>query len=105
MRQLPNEQLIYVGDTLRCPYGSRPKDGVIKFTLEMVQFLLQKNIKMIVVACNTATAFALNELTNLLTIHVIGEIHPGERRSIECRVEKIVTSQESLLGYCYTSTA
>jgi len=83
MRQLPNEQLIYVGDTLRCPYGSRPKDEVIKFTLEMVQFLLQKNIKMIVVACNTATAFALNELTNLLTIPVIGVIHPGARAAIK----------------------
>src|SRR5690625_2884125 len=83
MRQLPNEQLIYVGDTLRCPYGSRPKDEVIKFTLEMVQFLLQKNIKMIVIACNTATAFALKELTNLLTIPVIGVIQPGARAAIK----------------------
>src|SRR5690625_5327946 len=49
----------------------------------MVQFLLQKNIKMIVVACNTATAFALNELTNLLTIPVIGVIHPGARAAIK----------------------
>src|SRR5690625_3695587 len=83
MRQLPNEQLIYVGDTLRCPYGSRPKDEVIKFTLEMVQFLLEKNIKMIVIACNTATAFALKELTSLLTIPVIGVIQPGARAAIK----------------------
>lgn len=83
MRQLPNEQLIYVGDTLRCPYGSRPKQEVIQFTLEMVHFLMKKDIKMIVVACNTATAFALEILKKELTIPVIGVVQPGARAAIK----------------------
>ncbi|MEI3614733.1 glutamate racemase [Pseudogracilibacillus sp. SO30301A] len=83
MRQLPNEKIIYVGDTFRCPYGPRPKHEVIQFTKEMVSFLLTKNIKMIVVACNTATAFALDELKKELNIPVIGVIQPGARAAIK----------------------
>lgn len=83
MRQLPNEKIIYVGDTLRCPYGPRPKHEVIQFTKEIVNFLLTKNIKMIVVACNTATAFALEELKKELSIPVIGVIKPGARAAIK----------------------
>lgn len=83
MRQLPNEQLIYVGDTLRCPYGSRPKHEVKQFTNELVQFLLKKNVKMIVIACNTATAFTLEELKKRLDIPIIGVIQPGARAAIK----------------------
>lgn len=83
MRQLPYEQLYYVGDTLRCPYGPRPQHEVIQFTLEMVDYLLEKDIKMIVVACNTATAFALDVLKRKLSIPVIGVIQPGARAAIK----------------------
>lgn len=83
MRQLPKEQLIYVGDTLRCPYGSRPKEEVKQFTFELVQFLLKNNVKMIVIACNTATAFALEDLKKMLDIPVIGVIQPGARAAIK----------------------
>ncbi|WP_188453947.1 glutamate racemase [Virgibacillus oceani] len=83
MRQLPKERLIYLGDTLRCPYGPRSKTEVKKFTWEMVEFLLQKNIKMLVVACNTATAFTLTELQEGLNIPVIGVILPGARAAIK----------------------
>src|SRR5690625_2685995 len=83
MRQLPNEQLIYVGDTLRCPYGPRPKHEVKQFTFEMVRFLMQKEVKMIVVACNTATAFALEDLKKEFTIPIIGVIQPGARAAIK----------------------
>lgn len=82
MRQLPKEELIYVGDTLRCPYGPRPKEDVIQFTWDMVNFLLQRNIKMLVVACNTATAFTLQELKEKLDIPVVGVIQPGARAAI-----------------------
>lgn len=57
--RLPDESFVYIGDTKRCPYGNRTKDEIIRFTLEMVQFLMKKNVKMIVIACNTATAHAL----------------------------------------------
>lgn len=83
MRQLPKEELIYVGDTLRCPYGSRPKEEVKQFTFELVKFLLKKNVKMIVIACNTATAFALEDLQKNLDIPVIGVIQPGARAAIK----------------------
>lgn len=83
MRQLPKERFIYLGDTLRCPYGPRPAEEVRKFTFEMVDFLLEKDIKMIVIACNTATAFALKELQEELNIPVVGVIKPGARAAIK----------------------
>src|SRR5699024_5234134 len=88
MRQLPNEELIYVGDTLRCPYGSRPQQEVKQFTNELVQFLLEKNVKMIVIACNTATAFTLDELKSRLDIPIIGVIQPGARAAIKTTKNK-----------------
>ncbi|MEC5422010.1 glutamate racemase [Virgibacillus sp. C22-A2] len=83
MRQLPKERLIYLGDTARCPYGPRSKNEVQKFTWEMVRFLLKKNIKMLVIACNTATAFTLKELQDNLDIPVIGVIQPGARAALK----------------------
>src|SRR5690625_3710452 len=83
MRQLPIEQIIYIGDTLRCPYGSRSQEEVLTFTREMVEFLLQKKVKMIVVACNTATAFALEILKKEFPIPVLGVIKPGARAAIK----------------------
>lgn len=83
MRQLPNEQIIYVGDTLRCPYGPRPPHEVQQFTREMVGFLLSQRIKMLVIACNTATAFTLEALRQELSIPVIGVIQPGARAAIK----------------------
>lgn len=83
MRQLPKEEFIYLGDTLRCPYGSRTKDEVRRFTWQMVNFLDQYDIKMLVVACNTATAFVLPELKAHLNIPVVGVIQPGARAAIK----------------------
>ncbi|MFC3040044.1 glutamate racemase [Virgibacillus xinjiangensis] len=83
MRQLPKEKLIYLGDTARCPYGPRSAEEVKKFTWEMVDFLVEKNIKMLVIACNTATAFTLKELQDKLDIPVIGVIQPGARAAIK----------------------
>lgn len=88
MRQLPREQLIYLGDTKRCPYGSRTKEEVRKFTWEMVNFLLKKNIKLLVIACNTATAFAIDELKKHLEIPIIGVINPGSRAAINATVNE-----------------
>lgn len=82
-RQLPNEEIIYFGDTARCPYGPRPKAEVKNFTLEIIEFLLRFNVKMIVIACNTATAAALNEAKQIINIPVIGVIHPGSIAAIK----------------------
>lgn len=72
LKQLPNERLIYLGDTARCPYGPRPAEQVVQFTWEMADFLLKKRIKMLVIACNTATAVALEEIKAALPIPVVG---------------------------------
>ncbi|MCQ6278298.1 glutamate racemase [Bacillus sp. EB600] len=83
MRQLPNEHIIYLGDTARCPYGPRSRREVKRFTWEMTTFLLQKKIKMLVIACNTATAAALDEIQRELSIPVLGVINPGARAAIK----------------------
>lgn len=83
LRQLPNERVIYLGDTARCPYGPRPKEQVVDYTWEMTNFLLEKKIKMLVIACNTATAVALEEIKEKLDIPVIGVILPGSRAALK----------------------
>jgi glutamate racemase len=83
MRQLPHEKIVYLGDTARCPYGPRTAKEVLKFTWEITQFLLEKEIKMLVIACNTATAVALEEIRSELRIPVLGVIHPGARTAIK----------------------
>lgn len=82
MRQLPREKIIYFGDTARAPYGPRSTEEVKAFTEQIVDYLIQFNPKMIVIACNTATAAALDDITAKLSIPVIGVIHPGARAAI-----------------------
>ncbi|MCK1211048.1 glutamate racemase [Streptococcus uberis] len=83
MRQLPHESIVYVGDSARAPYGPRPADQIREFTWELVNFLLTKNVKMIVFACNTATAVAWEEVKNALSIPVLGVILPGSSAAIK----------------------
>ena len=61
-RQLPNESIVYFGDTARVPYGSKSKDTIIRYARQIVRFLKTKDVKAIVVACNTASAFALDTI-------------------------------------------
>ncbi|MFC5649226.1 glutamate racemase [Paenibacillus solisilvae] len=79
MRQLPREKIIYFGDTARTPYGPRPADEVTRFTRQIVDYLIQFRPKMIVIACNTATAVALEDIRSRVAIPVVGVIHPGAR--------------------------
>ncbi|MEY8444740.1 glutamate racemase [Enterococcus ratti] len=83
LKQLPNENILYVGDTARCPYGPRPAEQVIQFTWEMTNYLVERGIKMLVIACNTATAVALEKIKAALPIPVIGVILPGTRAAIK----------------------
>lgn len=82
MRQLPEEQIVYFGDTRRAPYGSRPPSEVMTYTKQMVDFLLTLQPKMIVIACNTATATALETIREISPVPVVGVIDPGARQSI-----------------------
>lgn len=79
MKQLPNERMIYFGDTARVPYGNKSKKTIIRYSKQIVNFLLSKNVKAIVIACNTASAFALDELASQVTIPVIGVVEPGAK--------------------------
>jgi glutamate racemase len=83
MRQLPKETIYYLGDTARCPYGPRTAQEVKTFTWEMTQYLMQYDMKMLIIACNTATAVVLDEIQTHLDIPVIGVIHPGARAAIK----------------------
>ncbi|MDQ0220139.1 glutamate racemase [Peribacillus cavernae] len=83
IRQLPNETIMYMGDTARCPYGPRPVEEVKRFTWQMTRYLLQHHIKMLIIACNTATAAVLEEIKNELDIPVLGVIHPGARAALK----------------------
>ncbi|WP_459499239.1 glutamate racemase [Bacillus sp. C1] len=83
IRQLPKERIIYLGDTARCPYGPRSREEVRQFTWEITEHLLALNIKMLVIACNTATAVVLEEMQKQLPIPVVGVIHPGSRTALK----------------------
>lgn len=82
MRQMPYESIVYIGDSARCPYGSRPEAEIRQFTMEMVHFLLSFSPKLLVIACNTATAVALEDVRRRIDIPVIGVIEPGARAAI-----------------------
>jgi glutamate racemase len=83
MRQLPNERIVYFGDTARVPYGNKSKETVTKFSRQIVRFLQTQHVKAIVVACNTASAYALDELEQEADIPIIGVVKPGAKAAIE----------------------
>lgn len=83
MRQLPGEDMVYFGDTARVPYGSKSKKTVMKYSKQIVRFLRTKNVKAIVVACNTASALALDEIAEELDIPIIGVVKPGAKMAVD----------------------
>ena len=83
MRQMPNEKIIYFGDTARVPYGNKSKDTITRFSRQIARFLQTHQVKTIVVACNTASAYAMEELEAELDISVIGVVKPGARMAAD----------------------
>ena len=90
MRQIPNERMIYFGDTARVPYGSKSKETVTKYSKQIVRFLKEQKVKAIVVACNTASAYALEEIEKELDVPIIGVVKPGARVAAEVTKNKKV---------------
>lgn len=82
MRQLPHESLVYFGDTARVPYGNKSPETVRRYSAEILEFLLGRDVKMVVVACNTASAHALESLQHSSPVTVEGVIEPGARAAI-----------------------
>jgi len=77
IRQLPSENVVYFGDTARLPYGSKSKDTIISYSKQIIHFLRTKHVKAIVIACNTASACALDAIAPSLDIPIIGVVRPG----------------------------
>src|SRR5438477_10471428 len=80
--QLPRESTVYFGDTARVPYGSKSRDVIVRFSLEIGQFLIQEKVKMLVVACNTASAFALPALSARFDLPMVVVIAPGAQAAL-----------------------
>jgi len=81
-KKLPNERIIYFGDTARVPYGIKSKSTIIRFSLENIMFLLKQNVKMIVVACNTSSSIALPVIKRHFKIPIVGVITPGVKEAV-----------------------
>ena len=90
MRQIPNERLVYFGDTARVPYGNKSKETITKYSKQIIRFLKTQNVKAIVVACNTASAYALDEIEQELDIPIIGVVKPGAKVAAETTRNKRV---------------
>lgn len=83
IRQMPQERVVYFGDTARLPYGSKSKDTVIRYSRQIIRFLKTKDVKAIVIACNTASSYALEEVSRESDIPIIGVIEAGARTAVE----------------------
>jgi glutamate racemase len=81
--RLPNERFIYLGDTARVPYGTKSLATVERYAIENSRFLASRGIKMLVVACNTASALALPKIRESIGMNVVGVIGPGGRKAVE----------------------
>ena len=81
--RLPQESTIYVGDLLHFPYGPRYQDEVRGFAVDIIRYLQQRDTKLVVIACNTATAAALNHARELFEVPIVGVIHPGAQAAVE----------------------
>ncbi len=80
---MPSENIIYFGDTARVPYGTKSNDTVIEYSIQNAEFLIRKNVKMIIVACNTASSVALDELRERFDVPIIGMIEPGAQLALK----------------------
>ena len=102
---LPHENTVYLGDTARAPYGTKSVDTVLRYSFENSDFLVEKGVKIVVVACNTSTAIALHQLKARLAVPVIGVIEPGVRRAIKSTKNKrigVIGTEATIQSGAYT---
>lgn len=88
MAQIPNERIVYFGDTARVPYGSKSKATITKYTKQIVKFLLTQNVKALVIACNTMSAYAIEEVEKEISIPIIGVVKPGAKVATEQTINR-----------------
>ena len=82
MRQIPEERIVYFGDTARVPYGSKSQDTIVRYSRQIIRFLRTKGVKAIVIACNTASAYALEIVAKESDIPIIGVVNAGARAAV-----------------------
>lgn len=107
MRQLPQGRIIYFGDTARVPYGSKSKETIIRYSRQIIHFLESKGVKAIVVACNTASAFALETIRPEMKIPIIGVVKPGAKVAAETTVNGkigVIGTEGTIGSQIYTET-
>jgi glutamate racemase len=103
--QLPNESFIYLGDTARLPYGTKSKDSVLRYSLQATEFLVSRGVKYLVIACNTASSVAVEELrARFAPMPVIGVVEPGAAAG--CRATKsggiaVIATEGTVRGGAY----
>jgi glutamate racemase len=88
--QLPHEPLLYVGDTARFPYGPRPPAEIRRYALEIADWLVRRDVKMLVVACNSVEVSAIGEITSAAELPVVGVIDPGVRAAIRATARGVI---------------
>lgn len=105
LRQHPNESIVYFGDTARVPYGSKSKNTIIRYSRQIVNFLKTKQVKAIVVACNTASAFALDTIEKEIDLPAIGVVKPGAKVAVSTTKNKrvgIIGTEGTIKSELYT---
>lgn len=98
-RQLPEERVIYIGDTARTPYGSKSPETIVKFAIQNVDYLIARNTKMIIIACNTVTALALDALRERYpAVPIIGVIEPTVKKVVSegCRKVGVIATKATI---------
>ncbi|MEI6438288.1 MAG: glutamate racemase [Candidatus Omnitrophota bacterium] len=106
-RLLPNEQIVYFGDTARVPYGTKSKESVIRFSKDNMNVLLKYGVKVVVIACNTSTSWALGIIRKEYAVPVIGVIEPGSRRAVEVSKSGrigVIATQSTIASGKYAAT-
>lgn len=102
---LPNERIVYFGDTARVPYGTKSPDTIIRYSREIVKVLQQHQVKVIIAACNTASALALDIIAKEIKTPIIGVIAPGARKAVLCTKTKkigIIATSSTVKSAAYT---
>ncbi len=104
MRNLPNENIVYFGDTARVPYGSKSKETVLRYSRQIYKFLKTKNVKAVVIACNTASALALDELEAEADVPVLGVVKPGTVAALQTTKNKkigVIATESTIKSQLY----
>lgn len=106
MDMLPKEHTIYLGDTARVPYGIRSPETVITYSFENTKFLFTRDIKLLVIACNTASSISLDAIKDSIAIPVIGVIEPGAKAAVRATKKKrvgIIGTDATIMSKAYTN--